>query len=277
MGNLKKLLKGFQRAGGVIKAEIHWRPDETRDQYRHRMALFVGPMLLPFICYGLLCLVMFVRSGGEGLKEFGALLAGDWLYFLPGAGKITAIPMMIEADLPPPLVAASTVFLDTLVAFFVAFNFGYIQRFPISDRFVGVFLRESEAFLEKHRWIRKFSFLALIFYVMLPFKGSGGIGGTMLGMLIGLGRLKTWLAIFTGSMITSFSLAYSAAAARAYLAEVRWGGYLVLAFFITIAIYIRYRNRKSRAVNQSRPAGSNNRCVSGFKRSPGTRLNADNG
>jgi hypothetical protein len=112
---------------------------------------------------------------------------------------------------------------------------------------------------------------------MLPFKGSGGIGGTILGMIIGLGRLKTWLAILTGSMITSFSLAYSAAAARAYLTQVRWGGYLVLAFFITIAICIRYRNRRSHAATQARPASSNDGCVSGFQRSPESRLSADNG
>jgi hypothetical protein len=219
------------------------------------MAFFVGPILFPFICYGLLCLVMFVRSGEDGLKDFSALLAGDWIYFLPGASKITAIPMMIEADLPPALVASSTVYLDTVVAFFVAFNFGYIQRFPITDRFVGVFLRESEGFLERHHWIRNFSFLAIAFYVTLPFEGSGGIGGTLLGMAIGLGRLKTWLAILTGSTIASFSLAYSAAAARAYLTQVKHGGYLVLAFFLTIAIFISYKNRRSRAAAQTQPAG----------------------
>jgi uncharacterized membrane protein len=247
MLRLMKIIDGFRRAGRVIRTEFDRQPEESREGYKRRMIFFVGPMVLPFVCYGLLCLVMYARSGDGGLKEFSKLLAGDWLYFLPGAGKITAIPMMVEADLPPPLIACSTVFLDVLGAFFVAFNFGYIQRFPITDRFTRVFLTESENLLRKHKWIRKFSFLALVFYVMLPFKGSGGIGGTMLGMVIGLGRLRTWLAILTGSIITSFSLAYGAAAARAYLLEVRRGGYVVLAFFLGLVVYVIFRNRAARA------------------------------
>jgi len=248
-----KVIDGFRRAGSVIRTEFDRQPDETRESYKRRMIFFVGPMALPFICYGLLCLVMFARSGDEGLKEFGKLVAGDWLYFLPGAGKITAIPMMVEADLAPPLVACSTVFLDTVMAFFVAFNFGYIQRFPITDRFTRVFLTESENLLKKHKWICKCSFLALVLYVMLPFKGSGGIGGTMLGMVIGLGRLRTWLAILIGSIIASFSLAYGAAAARAYLLEVRRGGYLILAFFFGLVVYVIYRNRTSAAPREGLP------------------------
>ena len=243
---LKPLIQGFRRAGSVIWSETRLRPDETREHYRRRMSFFLGPILLPFICYSLLCLILFMRHGEDGLKTFGALVAGDWLYFLPGAGKITAIPMMVEADLPPALIASSTVFLDVVVAFFVAFNFSYIQRFPIADKFTHAFLRESESLLKRHAWIRKCSFLALIFYVMLPFKGSGGIGGTLLGMVIGLGRWKTWLAILTGSLIASFSLAYSAAAARAYLSNMRRGGYIVLAFFLSIVAYSIYKNRKTR-------------------------------
>jgi uncharacterized membrane protein len=255
MSSLMKVGSGFRRAGSVIRAEFDRQPGETRERFRWRMVFFVGPMLMPCLCYGLLCLVLFAQSGEAGLREFGKLLAGDWLYFLPGAGKITAIPMMIEADLPPALVAASCVFLDTLVAFFVAYNFNYIQRFPISDRFTRVFLSESENLLKKHQWICKCSFLALVFYVMLPFKGSGGIGGTLLGMVIGLGRLRTWLAILTGSLIASFSLAYGAAAARAYLLEVRRGGYVVMAFFLSLVVYIIFKNRATKAGAEMSPTG----------------------
>jgi uncharacterized membrane protein len=263
MPALKKVINGFRRAGRVIRTEFDRRPDETRKSYKRRMIFFAGPMVLPVVCYGLLCLVMFARSGEDGLKEFGKLLAGDWLYFLPGAGKITAIPMMVEADLPPALIACSTIFLDTIVAFFVAFNFNYIQRFPITDRFTRVFLSEGEKLLRKHQWICKCSFLALVFYVMLPFKGSGGIGGTLLGMVIGLGRLRTWLAILTGSIIASFSLAYGAAAARAYLLGVRRGGYVLLAFFLSLAVFIIYKKRTTSAGIERSPTGPSEGSVPG--------------
>src|SRR5262249_10324962 len=134
--------------------------------------------------------------------------------------------------------------LDSVGCFFVAFNFGYVRRFPITGEFSEIFLRQSESLLRRHAWLRRCSLLALVIYAMMPFKGSGGIGGTLLGFVLGVGGLKTWVAVLTGSAIASFSLAYSAAAARDVLMRMRRGGYVVLAFFICVVAYNFYRQKR---------------------------------
>jgi uncharacterized membrane protein len=240
-----KFKAGSIRGWHVFKEETHQRPNETREEYRKRMRFFYGPMILPLIVYGGLCAILTISWGEAGFKYFSLLLGGNWIYFLPGAGKEVAIPLMVGGGIHPALVAATVVFLDNNVSFFMAFNFAYIEKFPIVDRFVRVFLQGCEKMLGQRKLLRRFSFLGLVFFVMIPFEGAGGIGGTLLGMVIGLGRLRTWLAILIGTSIASFSMAYSAEAAKQFLSKLRYGGYVTLFFFVFIIIYSIYKERKA--------------------------------
>ena len=58
--------------------------------------------------------------------------------------------------------------------------------------------------------MRKATFVGVMLFVAFPLTGTGAIGGTLLGRIMGLPRRRIMLAIFTGAFIGAFGLAAGA-------------------------------------------------------------------
>src|SRR5206468_8773040 len=54
--------------------------------------------------------------------------------------------------------------------------------------------------IEKRRWGTRASYLVLAAYVALPFQMTGGLFGSVLGRLMGLNKVKVFLAVTGGSL-----------------------------------------------------------------------------
>jgi len=54
---------------------------------------------------------------------------------------------------------------------------------------------------EKYGWIKPLRFIGIMLFVMIPFQGSGGLVGSIVGRLIGMKPLNTFLAISFGAVI----------------------------------------------------------------------------
>ena len=231
-------------------------PGGWRGVLSSRNRLWLVPMLAPFVFYGCMLLALVARFGNNGLGRFGVIVAGDWFYVIPGTGKLLAVPLMVQSSIHPVLAAASTVFMDTVVAFAVAFNFNQVQRLPLIDRIVGRLMKQSDELLNRRPLLRKFSFVGLVCFVTIPVEGAGGVGGTVLGMMMGLGPGRAWSAVLLGSSLRSLSLAYSANAARELLARYHYIGYLALVLCAGVIGFSLYRGRRKALAARGVRAGS---------------------
>ena len=55
--------------------------------------------------------------------------------------------------------------------------------------------------LAQKPWIRRWALFGVAFFVVLPLPGSGTLIGSMVGRLIGLSRLGSFLAVATGGTL----------------------------------------------------------------------------
>ena len=92
-------------------------------------------------------------------------------------------------------------YMDVLVALFVAFNMGILFRLPWLGPKLALVAADAQFILKIQPWMRNATFLGLTAFVMFPTSTTGSIGGSVLGRLLGLTRLQTLTAIFTGSVL----------------------------------------------------------------------------
>ena len=84
---------------------------------------------------------------------------------------------------------------------------------------------------------------------MVPFQGSGGLVGSIVGRLIGMKPLNTFLAINVGALLGCFLIAYFAKSLQFMFLQNFLGGLLVVIILIIIGVIvlsIRRNNRKKK-------------------------------
>ncbi len=135
-------------------------------------------------------------------------LINIWVFYtLPPAGKETLIPKAVSNGVPGLMAGMSTSAIDICVSLFLIWNYDWVKKLPI----VGPSLERTEAKgkekVAKTRWFGKATFFLTTFVVFVPFSGSGGVGGTVFGRIVGLPPYKVLLAVAIGSSIGSTGFA----------------------------------------------------------------------
>jgi uncharacterized membrane protein len=220
-----------------------------------RLAKFFTPIILGFgvfILWGLL---------SDELSKIWPLLIA---YFFPPFGKETVIPLglgILEKGLTVPLInlhvapvsinpisiALAVAFIDIVVAIFLVWNYDYAKKIP----FVGIFITKVEEkgknVEQKYGWIKPLRFIGIILFVMIPFQGSGGLVGSIVGRLIGMKPWNIFFAISIGSIIGCLLIATFAQAFLIFT-EINTTLTLILVSIIIVIIIlyfvIKKRNKK---------------------------------
>jgi uncharacterized membrane protein len=122
-------------------------------------------------------------------------------YIIPPAGKETVIPIGIAVGLPWWMMAISIALMDILTGIFMALNFDIALKIPGVGGWIRKFIAGGEEFFTKRPWLERFYFMGVVLFVMFPLQGSGGIGATLVGRMMGLSPGKVLLAISIGSII----------------------------------------------------------------------------
>lgn len=166
------------------------------------MVKFFTPFIIGF---GGIAILYLLLSQSDFIK------ISKWmvLYFLPPLGKESVIPAAILNDnLNWAMVAIVIAFVDVVAALFLAWNFDLAKKIPL----IGAFIRRLEAkgtdLMDKRPWVEKFTFLGVVLFVVVPFQGSGAVGGTITGRALGLTPLKVWLAVLCGALLGCFAIAF---------------------------------------------------------------------
>jgi len=164
-------------------------------------------------------------------------------YFFPPLGKETVIPAGIIAGINPLVMALAIAYVDFIVALFLIWNYDLAKGIP----FIGGFMRKVETIGQKssskYGWIRPLRFIGIMLFVMVPFQGSGGLVGSILGRLIGMKPWTTLLSITIGAVLGCTLLAYFTDTIKTVFIQDMLAGIvlLVVLFIIGIMIYVYRR------------------------------------
>jgi len=144
-------------------------------------------------------------------------------YFFPPLGKESVIPIGIAggdifvpivnikahiSPIDPNIMAFSIAIIDSVVSLFVVWNYDLVKKIPLVGRFVRKVEELGRRGSKKYAWVRPLKFIGIVLFVMVPFQGSGGLVGSILGRLIGMRASTTWLAVTTGAFAGCFIIAY---------------------------------------------------------------------
>ncbi|MBA5942717.1 MAG: small multi-drug export protein [Methanophagales archaeon] len=140
-------------------------------------------------------------------KMKGKFLTVLLAYMTPLGGPLIAAPLGI-ALLTPVVYIAFIVFTDALFALFLVWNFDYTKKLPVIGKFVERLGEKGEETLEKHKWTKRLGFIGVVFLIMYPIAAGAGIG-SVVGRLIGLSPLLTWIAVVLGTFLQATILVYS--------------------------------------------------------------------
>ena len=86
-------------------------------------------------------------------------------------------------------------------------NWDLMKKVPFLGPWIDNFEKTGHEKLEKRPWVRRWAFFGVALFVAFPFQGSGGIGGSIIGRIVGLDKRKVWYSIIVGSLFGCFLIA----------------------------------------------------------------------
>jgi uncharacterized membrane protein len=161
---------------------------------------FIAPILL-FVAALILFLLL-------DFSMFSVLISFMLLYLFGPLGKESLIPTAIAIGIAPLTIALALAFIDIIVAIFLLWNYDFAKLFPVIGPWMSKSEKNGKKILESRRWLRGASFIGLILFGIFPLRGTGGVGSTVLGRLIGLDPKAVFAAIFIRSILGALLLAY---------------------------------------------------------------------
>jgi uncharacterized membrane protein len=199
-------------------------------------------LALPFLLgIPYLVLLLFFLPYELWLAHGGLLIA----YILPPAGKESVIPIGIAIGLPWWLIAFSIALMDILTAIFMALNFDIALKIPGVGRWIRKFITNGEEFFSRRPWLERFYFAGVVMFVMFPLQGSGGIGGTLVGRMMGLSPGKVIGAIAFGAFAGCIIIALGVEAIKElFLMNAVLGSAVAVSVVAILGLlYVLYRMR----------------------------------
>ncbi|TAJ45612.1 small multi-drug export protein [Methanofollis fontis] len=163
---------------------------------------------IPLLLYPLYAALVFLLVPADALFYIGLMLA----YIVPPVGRETLIPLAAALGYPWWITAASFAYIDITGCLLVALNFDLLLRLPYLGPWLERFCSGGHALFRRHEWIRGLSYAGLFLFVLFPFEGSGGVGGTVAGRLLGLGRRGVVLCVAVGAITGSALYSFGAGA-----------------------------------------------------------------
>ncbi len=188
------------------------------------------------IMYHILPEVQFFRLGGIMLA-----------YFFPPAGKESMIPLGIALGIPWYFVALSIALVDVASSMFLVWNFDLALKIPLLGSWINRFVEGGGKIISRHRWLEGLYFFGLVGFIMFPLQGSGGVGGSLLGRILGLKKLEVLAAVTLGAFIGCFAIAIGVEYVLIILEKSLLLGLMVILVAVTVLgsyLITRYNRRK---------------------------------
>ena len=219
--------------------------EKNKNRYISLVKFFL-PIILGFSVY---IIVGFFLPPGLRIKYFPLIT----VYFFPPLGKESVIPSGIIAGFHPVVIALSIAFVDIIIALFLLWNYDYAKKIP----FVGKFMEKVEDIgknsSNKYGWIKPLRFIGIVLFVIVPFQGSGGLAGSIVGRLVGMKPTNTLYAISIGAITGTLLIAYfTDAILSVFIKNILYGLLLIIIILvIALMIYIYKKTKNSNSKNNN--------------------------
>lgn len=216
----------------------------------------IAKFFIPFLIAGIgIILIYTILENQISIK----LLLLMFAYFFPPLGKESIIPVGVsggEITIPlynqqititpinPLIMALCIAFVDIVVALFLVWNYDLAKKIPIVGNFIEKVEKIGRKSSNKYNWIKPLRFIGIMLFVMVPFQGSGGLVGSILGRLIGMKPWNIFFAISSGSLLGCILIAYFTDTILNIFNTNLLQGLLIL-LFILIVITIIYLYKKN--------------------------------
>lgn len=185
-----------------------------------------------------------------------------FLYLVPPAGKESMVPAGVillkqyYGHLSVPISATSMAFVDFAVALFMYYNWDIVEKIPVLGKWLIKFEEKQRSRLASKKIKKDIAFVFLALFVAFPFQGTGGMGGTVVGRLIGLSAKETLVTIVAGSLLGCYliaSIAYFSVESLRIFEETQNIFFLVsvLIFILIFGLFFYFIYRNLRRVANS--------------------------
>ena len=212
---------------------------------------FFFPIVLGFGVYGIWWLL------SDELSRIWPLLVA---YFFPPFGKETVIPLGIGVlkqgltvpflnihveplSVNPLSIALAVAFIDIVVALFLVWNYDLAKKIPLVGKFMEKIENIGRSSSDKYGWFKALEFVGIILFVMVPFQGSGGLVGSIIGRLIGMKPWMVLLGISIGAITGCLMIAYFSEAILSVFVKNFLSGMLIVIILLLIGIMILIARR----------------------------------
>lgn len=200
---------------------------------------FIVPFIIGLTVVGLVGI--FLTDGIPG--KYWSLVSA---YFFPPLGKESVIPSGVILGIDPLVMALSIAFVDFIVALFLVWNYDLAKKIPLVGLFMSKVEKIGKSSSSKYSWIKPLRFIGIILFVMVPFQGSGGLVGSILGRLFGMKPWTTLYAITIGAVIGCCAIAYFADVLKSVFIQNFLAGIFIIVLLLIIGamIFVYRRNNQ---------------------------------
>lgn len=222
-----------------------------------KLYISIAKFFLPFAIAGLVILTLYLIVDNE---SYGKLFFLMIAYFFPPLGKESVIPIGISGgsltipiinqhivvpSINPLVMALTIAFVDIIVALFLLWNYDFAKKIPLIGKFMIKVENIGKSSSDKYGWIKPLRFIGIVLFVMVPFQGSGGLVGSILGRLVGMKPRNTFFAISIGAITGCLLIAYFADAILSVFVKNILLGVLIIIIILVIGIMVLiYRKSK---------------------------------
>ncbi len=171
-----------------------------------RLAYLLGPLTLTASIWFLL----YVFSDDKRwtydlLKAGGASLFGLGTTVVFGKAVLGEHLFLSTWDL-----AFVVMYVNAVSAWFYAYNLDLGQRVPGIGPYLARARANAVATLRERPWIRRFSTIGVGLFVITPLPGSGALGGCIMGRIIGISKLASFLSVTCAGVVVAYAYASAA-------------------------------------------------------------------
>lgn len=230
-----------QRDLATLLEEEERHHDSRESRRVMRRLTLVGPVLAALVLLAVAALV-------RGPAIVGPII-GQAFFIFTVAGKFAILQGVLGTSRFTAWELATLVtYMDITVAVVLVYNLPRLYRLKRLGPTLEELAEHGLHMLETRRWLARVTTLGVVLFVMFPLTGTGAVGGSVFGRLLGLSPRRTMAAIAAGAFLGSFGMAaFGSTVASVFTREVRdsWqfkaAGLAVLAVMIAI---VWWRGRK---------------------------------
>lgn len=210
----------------------------------------------PFLLTGGVLLVVWEWAGANAVWQLVSTAVATFFFFgkfviLGGSdGDLLEVRRFYTAEQLVVLV----LYMDLMIACVLTSHLGFLFRLPVAGEKLKALVDDGQYILQSNRWMKQATFLGLVAFVMFPLAATGSVGGSIFGRLLGMSRLRTFIALGLGNLMGCALMYFGSELITKHIDRdnplLLIGGIAVIAVIILMLNY-RYRQLKARRTADS--------------------------